>query len=504
MKSGHLSICLLSLALASVIFLSGCRKIVDKGHTNMAIVDKALYDKTSRFYVNFRAYPQDMKALPIGIFDSGTGGLTVAEKIISLDHFDNITGSDLNNDEILDFAGESFIYLADQANMPYGNYDKEGKSEYLRELAVKDAIFLLGDRYYKNAYEAEPSGIKPRVKILVIACNTATAYGLKTIESMLEQSGSPVKVIGVINAGVKATLDQLNINEGTDPMAIGVLATPGTISSGAYERTINEELAKRKVKESKIAVVSQSGYGFAEAVDCEHDYVNPDLLEARMDYRGPEIGTNDEDIKLDMLKAYNFDYSGNNMLVEKDKDGNFLAFQLNNASNYARFNLVSLVERHRQSGINSPIRAIILGCTHYPFQLETLKQTIEELREYREPDGNFPYKNLLADTITFIDPAVYTAIECYQTLRNDGNLAYRINEQKIEAYISVPSSTLSDDVLTPEGHLTYEFKYGREPGTEDVSTKQVPFSHTNIDANNMERVKTLLPYSYALIAPTMK
>ena len=98
--------------------------------------------------------------------------------------------------------------------MPYGNYDAEGKSDYLRELVIKDALFLLDDNYYETQYDRESDGIKPRVKIIVIACNTATAYGLKDITSLLEQSNTGVKVIGVINAGVKATLDQLNISEG--------------------------------------------------------------------------------------------------------------------------------------------------------------------------------------------------------------------------------------------------------------------------------------------------
>ena len=165
--------------------------------------------------------------------------------------------------------------------------------------------------------------------------------------------------------------------------------------------------------------------------------------------------------------------------------------------------MVSLLERHRQSGKATPIRAIILGCTHYPFYLETLNEVLAELKEYRE-DGRYPYRDLIADEITFIDPAVYTAIECYETLRKDGNLAYRITPTKVDAYISVPSSLLEDSLLTPEGLLTYEFKYGRKTGTEDLSTKQVPFSLSNLDQNNLKRIEELLPSTYALIAPSLR
>ena len=53
-------------------------------------------------------------SLPIGIFDSGTGGLTVLEKFLEMD----------------EYAHERFVYLADQANMPYGNYDAVGKADF--------------------------------------------------------------------------------------------------------------------------------------------------------------------------------------------------------------------------------------------------------------------------------------------------------------------------------------------------------------------------------------
>jgi len=61
--------------------------------------------------------------MPIGVFDSGTGGLTVLEKILTIDAFENQTNQlTPSGDGKADFANESFIFLADQANMPYANY----------------------------------------------------------------------------------------------------------------------------------------------------------------------------------------------------------------------------------------------------------------------------------------------------------------------------------------------------------------------------------------------
>ena len=499
----HRSFSLSGMLTAAAILLllaAGCNQ-KQVSIDNPAVVNKALYDTSSNFYVEFDEYPTEMRNLPIGIFDSGTGGLTVLEKLLSLDHFDNITGAE-GRDSILDFAGEHFVYLADQANMPYGNYAAEGNTEYLQELVLKDALFLLDDDYFVNGIEEVPTGRKPRAKIIVVACNTATAYGLNLIKSMLYQSKSGVKVIGVIDAGVKATLDALDIQPDTAPFAIGVLATPGTIASGVYERTLRAELERRGVT-TPVDIVNEGGDGFAEAVDSDPDYVNPKLFAPSNNYLGPVLGEGPDDIRPGLLRAYNFDFSDNQILARRQPGGGYASIQLNSAANYARYNIVTLLERHRQSGKGTPIRAIILGCTHYPFYLETLKEMLDYLREYRE-DGRYPYRDLIADEVTFIDPAVYTAIECYQTLRNDGNLAYRITPTLVEAYISIPSSLLEDNCLTPEGYLTHDFKYGRLSGTEDLSTKQVPFARDNIDENNLQRIKELLPYSYALIAPTLK
>lgn len=84
--------------------------------------------------------------LPIGVFDSGIGGLTVFEAIKTYDAHNNRTGAPVA-DGVPDFAGERFIYLGDQANMPYGNYTAAGRKDFLRELVLRDQLFLLSRRY---------------------------------------------------------------------------------------------------------------------------------------------------------------------------------------------------------------------------------------------------------------------------------------------------------------------------------------------------------------------
>ena len=346
---------------------------------------------------------------PIGVFDSGIGGLTVLEKLMGHPGL----------------AGERFTYLGDQANMPYGNYDAEGRSAYLRELVIKDALFLVSDGYFANGEDEFPKGRKEPAKIVVIACNTATAYGRDAADSVFKCVGARQKVIGVINAGVRSTLRMLEAEKATEPFAIGVMATPGTIASGAYPRTVAAECAKRGVS-VKVPVFSQGCPGLADAI---------------------ELGTAD-------------------------------------AEKIARDNLLSLVNRYRKSGEGAPLKAVILGCTHYPFLMPVLERTRQEL----------------GMDFIFVDPAVDTAEECYQALREADMLAERNpNETKVDAYVSVPSKSLPAGCIAPDGTLAYKFKYGREVGKAEVTTKFVPLKSGTVDRASLIRLAKLLPLTRSLL-----
>jgi glutamate racemase len=170
-------------------------------------------------------YRGDLRDLPIGVFDSGVGGLTVLEAIKAHDRHHNLTGT-AGADGVPDFAGERFVYFGDQANMPYGNYSTVGRTGFLRELILRDALFLLGRR--------QANGTKPPVKAIVIACNTATAYGLEDIRAAVKAWGIPVIVIGVVEAGAQGLAETADGAQG----GVAVLATVGTCASNAYPKAI--------------------------------------------------------------------------------------------------------------------------------------------------------------------------------------------------------------------------------------------------------------------------
>ncbi|NBR42565.1 MAG: hypothetical protein EBU04_06800 [Verrucomicrobia bacterium] len=193
---------------------------------------------------SFRAadYLGDLSDLPIGVFDSGVGGLTVLEAIKSHDRHHNLTGSE-GADGIPDFAGERFVYFGDQANMPYGNYSAAGRTGFLRELILRDALFLLGRR--------QARGDKPPVKAIVIACNTATAFGLEDIRAAVKAWGLPVIVVGVVEAGAQGLVESAEGAQG----GVAVLATVGTCASNAYPKAI-AKVSDRPVRQLGSATLA--------------------------------------------------------------------------------------------------------------------------------------------------------------------------------------------------------------------------------------------------------
>ncbi|MCC6487189.1 MAG: glutamate racemase [Candidatus Hydrogenedentes bacterium] len=126
---------------------------------------------------------------PLGIFDSGVGGLTVFRRVAER------------------LPGESIVYLGDTARVPYGTKSAETVVRYARACAR-----LLIER---------------DIKILVVACNTATAYALDVLRDEL---GIPV--LGVIEPGARRAV------AATRNGRIGVVGTVGTIASGAYQSVL--------------------------------------------------------------------------------------------------------------------------------------------------------------------------------------------------------------------------------------------------------------------------
>lgn len=135
---------------------------------------------------------------PIGVFDSGIGGLTVVRELVH------------------GLPDEAIVYFGDTARVPYGSKSPATVARYSEEAAA----YLMSQD----------------VKLVVVACNTATAHAAHRLGATL-----PVPVIGVIEPGARAAV------RATRTARVGVIGTTGTIASGAYDLAVRRRLADARV-----------------------------------------------------------------------------------------------------------------------------------------------------------------------------------------------------------------------------------------------------------------
>tara|TARA_B110000444_G_scaffold12837_1_gene11014 strand:+ start:773 stop:2314 length:1542 start_codon:yes stop_codon:yes gene_type:complete len=485
---------------ASVLLLTlSCKQeqkknIVARAETQKTdIVSAIIEDKENFYHIDFNSYPSNDTSLPIGVFDSGTGGLTVLKAIVNYDENNNESFTK-GGDGVIDFNKESFIYLGDQANMPYGNYSKENKVDLLNEHIIKDAQFLMSNKYYSDASDTEVNTDKQPVKALVIACNTATAYGKEYIEEFLKKANSNLKVIGVIDAGVRGTLASLKKEEDA---IVGVLATAGTVASKGYSKTLlkfKDELGYT----GNIEVFSQGGVGIAEAVDEDPNYFDKNLKKPRDDYKGPGL---DGDVKINktLFDIYNFDFDNSKMLCDTEKSDDCSILQINDSENYVRYHLVTLMEQIRQSKTTNKLKSIILGCTHYPYLTDEIDAILKELYSYKGKDGKYLYRDLMVENIQLIDPAVDTAKELHEYLKEEALFNPSGDIKNSEFYISVANKNNSNNKIDEQGRFPYDYKYGRDAHKIQEYVKVVPFSRDNISYDILTRFQEQIPYVYQLM-----
>lgn len=455
----------------------------------LKIVDAMLSDKSSYFYTDLSIYKEKDAKLPIGIFDSGTGGLTVLDAIVNYDQHNNLNHSlAKEGDSLRDFNSEKFIYLADQANMPYGNYGANNKSLLLKEHVLKDAQFLLSNQYYKSNEDERYNSDKAPIKALVIACNTATAYAKEDIESFVKKANLDLKVIGVIGAGVRAALE--NLDESKD-IGIGVMATAGTVSSLGYVKEI-----KKQTTSERVIVYQQAGVGLAGAVDGASEFIDLDATLPRKEYKGPSDSNQNLTIDKSKISRYNFNWENNQMLFNGTIEEP-INIQINSVDNYIAYHVTNLLEKIISHKNPTVLKKIILGCTHYPFYTEIFQNKVEELRNCTE-NGKFIYNDYIAEHIDFIDPALYTAKELYEYL-GEKSLFNNDKIENSEFYISVPNTENQSIVIDDNGRFTYDYKYGREVNEIQQYVKRVPFSKNNIPSSVFERLEQKIPYTYSLI-----
>ncbi len=445
-------------------------------------------DGKTAFTFDLSAWSNDWRNLPIGVFDSGIGGLTVQEAILSLDAFHNDSYAP-GSDDRKDFENERFIYFGDQANMPYGNYPSAERQDFLKELILKDAAFLLGRRYWPGSEAAAPQFDKPPVKAIVIACNTATAWGMEEIRQATAAWKIPVFVIGVVEAGARGVME--DIKSGDQPRTVAVLATVGTCGSNAYPKAIGRAigLAGKRVP----VVVQQGSVGLAGAIEGDPAFINPAVSknDPARGYLGPSAGNTAAALNKEALDLYGFDPAG---LLGDHKDAD--SIRLNSVANYVRYDVATLVLSHKSSGQVSAIDTVVLGCTHFPLVKQEILDAFAHLRAY-EHNGDRPFESLIAETITVVDPAEMTAKELFREMARrksfcqpaaDGSSANDL------FFMSVANTRCPETKTKPDGSLDYEYKYGRRTGALGVEdTICIPMQISLLPVSTRNLIKSRLP-----------
>jgi glutamate racemase len=184
--------------------------------------------------------PDVNRELPIAVFDSGVGGLTVLhECLVSLPE-------------------EDFVYLGDSSHFPYGIRQPAELEERVEQVSR----FLL----------------ERGAKLLVVACNSATSAGSEAVRAVAEPSGVEVVTVVEPEAEIAAAI--------TESGRVGVLATPATVEAGAYRRALGHHgraLEVTEVAAPDLAPIIQHGFPFDQGVvDTVRSYCAP-LKEAEID-----------------------------------------------------------------------------------------------------------------------------------------------------------------------------------------------------------------------------
>jgi glutamate racemase len=172
---------------------------------------------------------------PVAVFDSGVGGLTVLHELL------------------VSLPTEDYLYLGDTARFPYG----ERAPDELERFAIEIADRLL----------------ESDAKLLVAACNAVSSVALAALERHLARAGREIDLIGVV-----APATQLAV-AGSRTGRIGLLATPATVASGAYERAVlaaDPHVHLESVACPDLAPIIQGGFPFDnDVVDTVRGYCAP-------------------------------------------------------------------------------------------------------------------------------------------------------------------------------------------------------------------------------------
>ncbi len=485
----------LGILILSLVALAGCAEKVEEV-TLPAIAQAAIYDETSIYFQDYGNYEKELSRLPIGVMDWSIDGYSVVEMFLTSDGYDNVAGTH-EADGIVDFGGENFQFLLDMANGPYYQYILGDNVDFLKEQVLRNVIFLTGNSYYNLAVDETPMGIKPRVKLVVVASPVADYKVMEDINGFLAATGTGVRALGVMSCGIESMVADIARKE---EVSVSVLFPDGGLKARNYEEALRAAAAAKGFT-GKLNVFGQETEGLSQAIKGNKDYVDESVSRLRLNYQGPQIGISYNNIDLALIERYNFNYEDNALLTKKRPDGT-IDIQINSVENYIRYYLVSVIERHRRSGSTTPISKFYLADFQYHCVKDIINNVISELYNYRR-DGMYLYRNSIDANYKIIDPMECAVRKSYAMLRESDLLAVRGAKSELHSFITLPATSLPADYMTSEGDLADSVKYSRTSEMEFLTTKQLAFDSRYLTDEEISHIADDSPNAFLLISNSL-
>ena len=277
------------------------------------------------------------------------------------------------------------------------------------------------------------------MKAIVVACNTATAYGLQDIREAMAAWGIPVIVIGVVEAGARGVLESKPSADG----AIGVLATVGTCSSYAYPKAITSTLglAGRSVP----AIVQQGSVALAG------------VIEGNPAFPGTAAETALRDVR-------------------------------------------TLLEIHRNNGGTQPINTVVLGCTHFPLVQRDIETAFSTLHADPAWQKLTAAPRTYIDPAEWTARELFRELAKARLRLKDGESCLMPADQ---FFLTIPDPACPGIKLAPDGGLEYGYKYGRTPGQFDrEDTLNIPLTTETLPKTSATLVREKLPLVWDRLSRT--
>ena len=226
-----------ALILAAPALLS-CQRNVTPPRPTIPLVRQIIAERGGAVHKKLAAYNPSSPAGPVCIVGEPERCLYLSEALMTVDRYDNVTGS-AHADGLPDFAGEEFLSLLDRANAPYGGYIGASNTAWLRELAVRHVLDCLDTVSFVSHYDKEGMGRREAGKMVILASPYMAAYGRFDADTLFTVLAKGTPVISPVDLMFDEALGSLRA-----PANIALLADSTAITDGVYQ-TVFEESVRR-------------------------------------------------------------------------------------------------------------------------------------------------------------------------------------------------------------------------------------------------------------------